>query len=115
MNTSDASSPCPFPYPDVKRHDHVDDLHGHHIADPYRYLEDPDSPETQDFVTRQNECTAHVFETIPYQEELTARFTELYNYEKWSCPRQVGQAYFFYVRLGLCPGCSRAPIIAIRP
>lgn len=102
MATTSESTPLPFPYPDVKRSDHVDVLHGKEIADPYRYLEDPDSPETQEFVTRQNQCTTHVFESIPYQEELTARFTELYNYEKWSCPRKVGNAYFFYVRVFYC-------------
>ncbi|MFD7157004.1 prolyl oligopeptidase family protein [Kribbella sp. NPDC059898] len=44
-------------YPESRRDDVVETLHGHQIADPYRWLEDPDAPETQDWVTRQNTYT----------------------------------------------------------
>ncbi|HZX04763.1 prolyl oligopeptidase family serine peptidase, partial [Kribbella sp.] len=44
-------------YPESRRDDVVETLHGHQIADPYRWLEDPDAPETQDWVTRQNSYT----------------------------------------------------------
>ncbi|HET6741241.1 MAG TPA: prolyl oligopeptidase family serine peptidase [Kribbella sp.] len=44
-------------YPESRRDDVVETLHGHQIADPYRWLEDPDSPDTQDWVNRQNAYT----------------------------------------------------------
>ncbi|MER7250050.1 prolyl oligopeptidase family serine peptidase [Kribbella sp. NPDC000426] len=44
-------------YPESRRDDVVETLHGRDIADPYRWLEDPDSPDTQDWVRRQNEFT----------------------------------------------------------
>lgn len=44
-------------YPESRRDDLVETLHGHQIADPYRWLEDPDAPDTQDWVRRQNEFT----------------------------------------------------------
>ncbi|MFG1812981.1 prolyl oligopeptidase family protein [Kribbella sp. NPDC049174] len=44
-------------YPESRRDDVVETLHGHQIADPYRWLEDPDSPDTVDWVRRQNEFT----------------------------------------------------------
>jgi prolyl oligopeptidase len=44
-------------YPESRRDDVVETLHGHQIADPYRWLEDPDSADTQDWVNRQNEYT----------------------------------------------------------
>jgi prolyl oligopeptidase len=48
-------------YPESRRDDVVDVLHGQEIADPYRWLEDPDSPETVDWVRRQNKVTeAHL-------------------------------------------------------
>ncbi|TCC05329.1 prolyl oligopeptidase family serine peptidase [Kribbella soli] len=44
-------------YPESRRDDVVETLHGHQIADPYRWLEDPDSADTRDWVSRQNEYT----------------------------------------------------------
>ncbi|MET9272648.1 prolyl oligopeptidase family serine peptidase [Kribbella sp. NPDC003557] len=44
-------------YPESRRDGVVETLHGHQIADPYRWLEDPDSADTQDWVNRQNAFT----------------------------------------------------------
>jgi prolyl oligopeptidase len=52
-------------YPETRRDDVVELLHGQPIADPYRWLEDPDSPETADWVKRQNEFTAAYLESLP--------------------------------------------------
>jgi prolyl oligopeptidase len=52
-------------FPETRRDDVVDVLHGRRIADPYRWLEDPDSPETADWVKRQNEFTAAYLESLP--------------------------------------------------
>ena len=52
-------------FPETRRDDVVDVLHGRPIADPYRWLEDPDSVETADWVTRQNEVTARYLESLP--------------------------------------------------
>ncbi|GAA1613321.1 MULTISPECIES: prolyl oligopeptidase family serine peptidase [Kribbella] len=52
-------------YPESRRDDVVEALHGHEIADPYRWLEDPDAPETQDWVTRQNEYTQAELSSYP--------------------------------------------------
>lgn len=38
----------PSEYPQVRRDESiVEELHGTQVADPYRWLEDPDAPETQ--------------------------------------------------------------------
>jgi prolyl oligopeptidase len=52
-------------YPETRRDDVVEVLHGRRIADPYRWLEDPESAETADWVKRQNECTAGYLESLP--------------------------------------------------
>jgi prolyl oligopeptidase len=52
-------------YPESRRDDVVDVLHGHKIADPYRWLEDPDSADTLEWVRRQNEVTGSYLDTLP--------------------------------------------------
>lgn len=52
-------------YPQTRRDDLVETLHGRQIADPYRWLEDPDDPETVDWVRRQNEVTEAYLESLP--------------------------------------------------
>jgi prolyl oligopeptidase len=48
-------------YPQTRRGDTTEELHGREVADPYRWLEDPDSPETRGWVIEQNRTTrAHL-------------------------------------------------------
>ena len=44
------------------------------IADPYRYLEDPDSEETVAFVDSQNKITRPYLASIPEREKFHARY-----------------------------------------
>ncbi|RLN53368.1 hypothetical protein BBJ29_006280 [Phytophthora kernoviae] len=88
-------------YPAVRRGDLVEKLHGVQVADPYRWLEDPDSPETRTFVTAQNDVTQRVFNQVPYVAETKERMTELFNYEKYSAPRKHGGKYVFSKNDGL--------------
>jgi len=55
-------------YPESRRDGVVETLHGHQIADPYRWLEDPDSPGTQDWVTRQNAHTEAELSAYPERD-----------------------------------------------
>lgn len=52
-------------YPHSRRGDVVETLHGQQIADPYRWLEDPDDSETVDWVRRQNETTEGYLAGLP--------------------------------------------------
>jgi prolyl oligopeptidase len=51
--------------PDTRRDDTVETLHGVSVADPYRWLEDPDSAETVDWVRRQNAVTTDYLDALP--------------------------------------------------
>jgi prolyl oligopeptidase len=55
-------------YPESRREDVVDDLHGHKIADPYRWLENSDSAHTRDWVRRQNELSEAHLAALPGRE-----------------------------------------------
>lgn len=55
--------------PETRRDESVvETLHGHQIADPYRWLEDPDSAETKDWVARQNEHTEACLAAMPERD-----------------------------------------------
>ena len=54
-------------YPQTKKVDHVDTYHGVKVADPYRWLEDDNSPETAKWVEEQNKVTFAYLEKIPYR------------------------------------------------
>jgi prolyl oligopeptidase len=95
-------------YPITATVDHVDDYHGTKVADPYRWLEDPNSAETQAWVGAQNQVTFGYLNEIPIREPLKQRITKLWNYEKYSIPYQRGDAekygntrYFYYKNDGL--------------
>ncbi|TDH74149.1 uncharacterized protein CCR75_008042 [Bremia lactucae] len=88
-------------YPNVRRSDIVETLHGVQVEDPYRWLEDPDLPDTRDFVEKQNDVTQRVFAQMPFVDDVKARMTELFNYEKYSAPRKHGGKYVFSKNDGL--------------
>ena len=88
-------------YPHVRRGDVVDNYHGTLVADPYRWLEDPDSAETQAFVVAQSELTQSYLDEIPGREQIRQRLTELNDYERVNAPQQFGEYYFFWKNSGL--------------
>ncbi|MGD8450707.1 MAG: prolyl oligopeptidase family serine peptidase [Phycisphaerae bacterium] len=91
----------PLVYPPTKTVDQTDELHGVTVADPYRWLEDLDSPETAAWVAAQNKLTFGWLEQIPAREKIKARMTHLWNFEKYGMPRKEGGKYFFSKNDGL--------------
>ncbi|MGC2744711.1 MAG: prolyl oligopeptidase family serine peptidase [Candidatus Angelobacter sp.] len=78
----------------------VDDYHGRHIADPYRWLEDSTTPPTQQFVAAQNAYTRNVLENIPGRDELRRRVERLLTIGRVASPRIGGNNYFYERRDG---------------
>jgi prolyl oligopeptidase len=69
-------------YPPSPLTSQTDDYHGTLVADPYRWLEDPDSPKTKAWVEAQNAVTFGFLEQIPARQRLQKRLTELWNYAR---------------------------------
>ena len=90
-----------LPYPDTHRGDVVEDYHGTPVADPYRWLEDPDSAETAAWVAAENEVTFDYLRQIPCRDAVRARLTELWDYPKTGAPTRVGEWYFVFKNDGL--------------
>jgi prolyl oligopeptidase len=90
-------------YPESRRSDHVDVIHGVDVPDPYRWLEDDvrESDEVAKWVERQNEITFTYLKSIPEREQIEKRLTELWNYEKYSSFFKKGGQYFFFKNDGL--------------
>lgn len=85
----------------TRKGDVVDDYHGAKVADPYRWLEDPQSEETNAWVEEQNEVTFAYLKSIPYREQIRERLTELWDYPRYSAPYKKGGRYFFSKNDGL--------------
>lgn len=90
-----------FPYPQTPTVDQVDDYHGTPVADPYRWLEDVDSPQTKAWVEAQNALTYSFLEKIPERERIRQRLTELWDYPKAQVPLKRGGRYFQLRNSGL--------------
>lgn len=81
-------------YPIAKTVPQTDEYHGIPVEDPYRWLEDVDSPETLEWIQRQNELTFSYLEQIPAREHINKRLTELWNFTKAWAPYKRGRRYF---------------------
>lgn len=88
-------------YPETKKGEVVDTYFGTDVADPYRWLEDDRSKETEDWVKAQNKVTFDYLDKIPYRKDLEERLKELWNYEKVSAPFVRGDYTYFYKNDGL--------------
>ncbi|XP_065335020.1 prolyl endopeptidase-like [Cloeon dipterum] len=91
-----------FNYPVARRDESVvDDFHGTKVTDPYRWLEDPYSPECKEFVEKQNAITQPYLENFNYREEIKSRLTQLKNFPRYWCPSRHGDRYYFNKNSGL--------------
>src|SRR5262249_51990614 len=85
----------------ARKADVTDDYHGTKVADPYRWLEDPDSPETRAWVEAENKVTFAFLDAIPARARLRKRLTRLWDYEKFGVPSQGGGRFFLSRTSGL--------------
>ena len=88
-------------YPEAARGVHVDTYHGVEIPDPYRWLEETDSPQTQAWIKANNAVTFGYLQTIATREPIRARLTELWNNPRTGVPFQRGGRYFYTRNTGL--------------
>lgn len=88
-------------YPPSPKVDQVDNYHGVEVTDPYRWLEDPDSDESRQWIEAQNQVTFTYLNDIPVRESLKQRLTQLWNYEKYGIPFKRENRYFYFKNDGL--------------
>ncbi len=88
-------------YPETKKVDTITNYFGTEVKDPYRWLEDDRSKETEAWVREQNQATFGYLDNIPYRNELKERLSKLWNYEKIGAPFKEGEYTYFYKNDGL--------------
>lgn len=100
------------PYPAAERLDLVETLHGHRVADPYRWLEDADDPRTQAWSTAQDALTGEHLDALPARAPLADRLRGLLAAGSVSVPLwRAGRA--FSVRRE--PGQEHAVVLVREP
>lgn len=92
----------PVTYPNTRKDTSVsDNYHGAKLSDPYRWLEDDQSAETKEWVTRQNIVTNGYLSQIPFRDKVKARLEQIFDYEKYAPPFKEGSKYYFFKNDGL--------------
>ena len=82
-------------YPPTRTVDVVDDYFGRKIADPYRWLESLDSPDTAAWIAAENKVTFGYLEKLPQREAIRKRLTALWDFRRTEIPvLEAGQIWF---------------------
>ena len=88
-------------YPETRQGETVDTYFGTEVKDPYRWLEDDRSEETEAWVKEQNSVTFGYLDNIPFREDLKNRLEKIWNYEKLGTPFKEGAYTYFSKNDGL--------------
>ena len=88
-------------YPLARRESQIDDYHGTKVLDPYRWMEDIDSPETRSWLAAENQLSRHFLDSTAGRESMTQRLNDLWNFERWTPPVRYGDNWFYTHNDGL--------------
>ena len=90
-----------MPYPQTKKVDTVTTYFGTKVADPYRWLENDQAPDTKGWVQEENRVTQGYLAQIPFRDAIRKRLETLWNYEKFGAPFKEGKYTYFSKNTGL--------------
>jgi prolyl oligopeptidase len=106
----DARVAAPSGPPKTEKRPLEETLHGVKIIDNYRWLENPDSPETQKWVGEEMAYTSAVLDPLPGRDAIHQRLTQLLSIGSISAPLIGGKHYFYTRREGM----QNQPIVYVR-
>jgi len=86
------------------------DYSGHKVVDPYQWLEDSTSPETQQWVSEQLAYTRSILDRLPGRDKLHARLEQLLQIDNLG-QTAVGGASYFHTRRD---GQQNQPVLYVR-
>lgn len=88
-------------YPATRKVGQTDVYHGVTVADPYRWLENTDAPDTKAWVEAENTVTFAYLAALPERGAIRERLTRLWNFPKYGAPFKRGRRYFYSENSGL--------------
>ena len=100
-DTAEVSLRPSIVYPSAHTVDQVDDYFGTPVTDPYRWMEDLDSPEVKQWIDEENQLTRSVLDRFPERDAMQRRLMDLINFERFSAPVVRGSRYFYWHNTGL--------------
>jgi prolyl oligopeptidase len=108
---SAAPSTAPITAPPKAKVDVVEEtINGHKIGDPYRWLEDASSAESQEYVQQELAYTRSLLDPLAGRDQIHQRLTQLLSIGTIGTP-QIGGPYFFYTRR---EGTQNQPVLLVR-
>ena len=96
-----ATTGHPISYPSAARDNAISDYHGIKVPDPYRWMEDIDSPATRAWVDAEGKLSRDYLNAIPRRETIAERLRQIWNFERWSPPDRHGHYWFYTHNDGL--------------
>ncbi len=105
--TTTTAPPAP---PKAKVEPVKETMHGHTIVDPYRWLEDASSPETQQYIEQELAYTRGILDPLPGREKIHQRLTQLLSIGTIGTP-QLGGNHYLYTRR---EGTQNQPVLYVR-
>ncbi len=99
-------------YPDAPRQDITEIIHGQPVADPYRWLEDPDNKESRAWLEAEEELYRDYASRVPGRDKFAVRLTELLSAGEVSPPSWRGDRQFYTRRE---PGQEHAVLYTAAP
>ena len=87
-------------YPTTRRATQRDTYHGVEVLDPYRWLENRDSPEVNEWLDSQNRFRTEFLEALPNRDLIRARLETLASYARYEPPVERSGRYFFTLNSG---------------
>jgi prolyl oligopeptidase len=106
--------------PKTRRVDQTDIYHGVRVADPFRWLEDPDTPEARQWISAQNQYTRSVLDKAPGREILRKRLEQLHSYDRFQPYGTFGGTVAGWIIRGnrtftyFQRGSQNQPVISVR-
>ena len=93
-------------YPEAKRTQDEDTYHGVTVADPYRWLENPNAPEVKDWIREEKSITAGQEGSLPSFEPFRERIRQIQDFRTLWPPMQAGKELIFIETPGNLGGSS---------